>query len=564
MASNPDIPCGPCAYERNTNVAMKWCSHCEEGFCTDCEKSHRSLKLTRDHKVIAIEDYLKIQDVSVDLTCKTHGKKLDLFCKFHGVAICAVCVPSAHKTCQAYDIISIDDAAENAKSSAALTELEVTISRTLEHVRPCIKNRLSASMKIDTDDQMIKEFIKETRMKLNKQLDALEKKLLLELKLQHEKCKAKHSKLLKKLEQTEKEFEKLEEQTQQMKLFASDLQVFLGTCQMNKITMEKIALLKAEIGKERNYAIQMKLNSVVSSLINEVKEFGEIHITETKADLQFKDPMISQAQIKVREAMRNIDGINLQLKLEFDIQEHITGCLILSDGRIFIASCWTTGELMEYDEIGNYVRTVQTPSNPYDLTEIDTDRIAVTYPKVSRIEILNIKENTVETKIECKGRCYGISQHSGKIFTIVKELGILMMDLNGTILETFAVDISSVFHLTATEDKFYYTVPGVHTVKCCYFEGKEIRVFKNRSLKYPGGITVDSNQNVYVSGGRSHNIILIQHDEHQSKVVLSKLSTPGAICYNKTNNLILLSYNIGFISDRVALYQVSSGHILKH
>lgn len=51
-------------------------------------------------------------------------------------------------------------------------------------------------------------------------------------------------------------------------------------------------------------------------------------------------------------------------------------------------------------------------------------------------------------------------------------------------------DISSVFHLTATEDKFYYTVPGVHTVKCCNFEGKEIRVFENRSLKYPGAITV--------------------------------------------------------------------------
>ncbi|CAG2219502.1 unnamed protein product [Mytilus edulis] len=240
MASNTRIPCGPCAYESIKNLAMKWCTQCEEGFCTDCEKSHRSLKLTRGHKMIAIEDYLKIQDVSVDLTCKTHEKKLDLFCKFHSVAICGVCVPSAHKTCRVDDIISIDDAAENAKSSAALKELEISISRTLEHVRHCIENRLSASEKIDIEEQMIKNTILQTKLKLIKHLDALEEKILLKLRRKIENYKLKYSKFLKKLEVMEKEFEKLEEQTQQMKLFASDLQVFLGTCQMNNITMEKL------------------------------------------------------------------------------------------------------------------------------------------------------------------------------------------------------------------------------------------------------------------------------------------------------------------------------------
>ncbi|XP_071160803.1 uncharacterized protein [Mytilus edulis] len=206
--------------------------------------------------MITIEDYLKIQDVSVDLTCKTHGKKLDLFWKYHGVAKCAVCVPSAHKTCQAEDIISIDDAAENAKSSAGLTELEKTISRTLENVRHCIKNRLSASAKIKTDEQMIKTTILQTKLKLIKHLDALEEKILLELRLKIENYKPKYSKFLKKLEVMEKEFTKLEEQTQQMKLFASDLQVFLGTCQMNNITMEKIKTLKVEKGQEQNFTIE--------------------------------------------------------------------------------------------------------------------------------------------------------------------------------------------------------------------------------------------------------------------------------------------------------------------
>ncbi|XP_071160804.1 uncharacterized protein [Mytilus edulis] len=537
---------------------MKWCTHCVEGFCTDCEKSHRSLKLTRDHKVIAIEDYLKIQDVSFDLTCKIHGKKLDLFCKFHSVAICGVCVPSAHKTCQVDDIISIDDVAENAKSSAALKELEISISRTLEHVRHCIENRLSASEKIDIEEQMIKNTILQTKLKLIKHLDALEEKILLKLRRKIENYMLKYSKFLKKLEVMEKEFEKLEEQTQQMKLFASDLQVFLGTCQMNNITMGKIKTLKAEIGREQNYTIEMKLNSMVSSLMNKVKHFGEIHIIESNADLQLKDAMIDQAQIQVRWSVRNIHDINLQLKMKFDLQPQslVTGCFIMSNGRILIADFSRSGKLIEYDDTGKSVVILQTSSKPYDLTEIDTDRIAVTYPFANLIEILNIQKNTIEKKIGCKQSCFGISYHNGRLFTVVKERGIVILDTHGTRLQTIKIDTMYVCVITATEDKLYYTVQDQQTVNCCNFEGEIIWIFKNESLNLMAGLTVDNNQNVYVLSHGSYNLTLIQHDGKQSKEVLNvsdDLSSPTAVCYNKNRNLILLCYT----SNKVALYQVS-------
>lgn len=57
--------------------------------------------------------------------------------------------------------------------------------------------------------------------------------------------------MLKQLQQTETELEKLKEQTEQMKLFASDFQVFLGTCKMNITISEKLKSLKVEIGKEK-------------------------------------------------------------------------------------------------------------------------------------------------------------------------------------------------------------------------------------------------------------------------------------------------------------------------
>ncbi|XP_052058534.1 uncharacterized protein LOC127698869 [Mytilus californianus] len=558
MASNSAIHCGPCGYEGITKNAKKWCTNCDEGFCGDCEKSHRSLKLTKDHRIIAIDDYLKIEDFSVNLTCVTHGKKLDLYCKYHGGALCAVCVKSAHKTCRADDIISIDNVSKNAKGSTALADLEETISKTLENVKQCIRDRVSASAKLDIDEQTIKKRILETKLKLNRHLDGLEEKLLHDLIMNHEKYKAIHSTLLKKLEQTEKEFNKLKEQTQRMKLFASDLQVFLGTCQMNKTTMDKTKLLKVEIGKERSYAMDMKLHRVISSLMNDVKQFGEIHITETSADLQLQDANVDQAQMQVRGSRQDTHYVELQLKRKFDIklQDQSPGCLLLSDGRTLIADFWGSGKLLEYNEKGKYIRDVHIFDKPYDLTEIDTDRIAVTYPDVKRLDIMTIKKGTDGRKILCEKTCFGISYCNGKIFTVVKELGILILNLTGRILNKIKINNSDVFYVAATEDKIYYTDGNLNTVNCCNSEGQTIWTFKNKSVMCSSGITVDNNQNVYVAGSLSNNLTLILQNGEDSKEMLNasdNISAPLTVCYNKNKNLLLFGYKIG----NMALYHVS-------
>ncbi|XP_063426997.1 E3 ubiquitin/ISG15 ligase TRIM25-like [Mytilus trossulus] len=424
MESNKVMHCGPCGYEGITKDAKKWCTNCDEGCCGDCEKSHRSSRQTKDHKIIAIDDFLKIDDFSISLTCPTHGKKLDLYCKYHSGALCAVCVKSAHKTCRADDIISIDNVSKNAKGSTALLDLKEKITKTLENVKQCISDQMSASAKIDIDEQTIKNMVLETKLQLNRRLDELEEHLLNDLKMKHKKFKTIYSTLLQKLEHREKEFKNFREQTQRMKLHASDLELFLGTCQMNKTTMDKIELLKVEIGKEKNYAMDMKLHRVINSLMKNVKQFGEIHITETCADFQLQDANVDQAQMQVRGSKQDdTHYVELQLKRKFNIklQHQSPGCVLLSDGRTLIADFWGSGKLLEYNEKGKYIRDVNVSDKPYDLTEIDTDRIAVTYPDVKRLEIMSIKKGTDDRKTLCEKKCFGISHCNGKIVTVVQE-----------------------------------------------------------------------------------------------------------------------------------------------
>ncbi|CAG2258108.1 unnamed protein product [Mytilus edulis] len=417
MASRLNISCGSCGYEDISKNAKKWCTICEEGFCGECEKYHKSMKVTRDHKMISIEDYRQIKNISVNLNCEIHGKKLDLYCKKHDIAVCVVCIPSEHKSCSSSDVISIDDASKIAKQSSALLDLEGTISTTIDNVKLCIKDREMALKIVNEDEQTIRKTITDTRKNINKYLDELERKLLLDLKSKHENCKSKVVKILNQLKQMETEVEKLREQTLQMKRFASDLQVFLGTRQLNQALCKKIGSLKEEIRDYTNNNMEMEVNHVISSLVNEVKQFGKIKVMETMANLQLKDAKIDQAQIQVHGLSHNIHNISLQLKQKFDIkgsESPISGCLVLPDDRIIVADYFGCGKLMEYNNDGQHIRDIPVSDKPDSLTLVDTDRIAVTYGESKYLEIINTKNTSERKRVNCSGNCWGISYQDQK------------------------------------------------------------------------------------------------------------------------------------------------------
>ncbi|XP_063420872.1 E3 ubiquitin-protein ligase TRIM22-like [Mytilus trossulus] len=559
MASKLNLQCGPCGYEDITNNATKWCTNCEEGFCGECEKSHKSMKISRGHNMISVDDYRQIEDITVNMNCEIHGKKLDLYCKKHDIAICVVCVPSAHKTCSSSDVISIDEASKNAKQSSALSDLEKTISKTLDDVKYCINDRETALKSLDKEEQTIRKKIADTRMSLNKYLDKLEREQLQDLKFNHENCKSKYIKILDKMKQIEQELESLREQTLKMKCFASDLQVFLGTRELKNRTAEQIGSLKEDINDHKNSRMEIEVHHVLSSLMKEVKQFGEVKVIETKAGLELKDANIDQAQIQIQGSMQTVCNVSLQLKQKFDIEgtvKPISACIITSDDRVIIADYYGRGKFMEYNNEGKYIRDIPVPDKPYDLTTVDTDRIAVTYPRATYLEIINTKNYSERQKVPCSLVSWIIAYQDQKLYVVVYKKGIEVMDLNGKKLNTIVTDIeSSLFGITTTSDKIYYTDIN-NRVHCCSLTGQEIWVFKDRSISKPKGISVDNNQNVFVLGQQSNNLSVIQHDGKDSKVLLTDrdgLHNPRAVYYNKEKKIVCLGYK----AESIAIYQVA-------
>ncbi|CAG2230899.1 unnamed protein product [Mytilus edulis] len=436
------VLCGPCFYVDKNRNAQKWCTVCEEGLCADCEKVHKSIKTTRDHRLIPAEDYHQIKRISISLNCEDHDKRLELYCKTHDVAFCINCFPSHHGACP--DVIPLDKAAENAKRSTAIDDLENALNRTLQNLLQIISDRGSELNNLDDYKRTIKKKINDTRERIMKKIEDLEQKATSRIRhaIQGDLCC-------------------LREQTSQLKSFASDVQIFLGTRQINETFSQEVESVKEVIQILEKSEICLQLHPSAIALMNEVDQLGEISLKKTITSLPFIEANVDQAQVQLRNPLtKSIENVHIELKERFEVKQkgfftfELTGCTVLTNGNLLMANNHGNTILMEYSEDGKRIHDIPCSSKPFDLTVIDTDRIAVTYGDKKYVEILNLKKNTVEKEVEFENDCYGISYQDNKLFIIITG-GIVITDIEGKVLKTFYFECE--MYIETTKDRIYFT-----------------------------------------------------------------------------------------------------------
>ncbi|XP_071146026.1 E3 ubiquitin-protein ligase TRIM71-like [Mytilus edulis] len=560
MASRTHVPCGPCRYDDLTKDAKRWCTNCEEGLCDDCEKVHRKSKISRNHKVISLEDYRKIENIPISQVCDNHGKTFEWFCKTHDEVLCMVCVPLKHKGCSG--VVSISVASTNARHSAALSDLEEAIEGTLLNVKQCITSRESATNEIENQELAIKTTILETRTELNNHLDKMQENFLFELRATSLTCKSKYTKFLQNLESKREMLTKLREQTQHMKQFSSDIQVFLGTRQVNQQVISGVKCIKSEIVATKDYDIKVTIHSLIEKLSNEVEEFGQIKVSESAVKIDFKETKIDHAQIGTNiSTIRSIANVKLHKIKTFQINRmneiFITGCAILPNSHLLVANKTMEKHLIEFSDTGEYIRDIPVSGRPFDITVIDSNRIAVANRSGTFIEIMNTKTLNVEKKIELQNRCYGISIDDGRLYVASGDSTIQVLDLSGSQLETLKMSssMSSIVYITTSRDRIFYTDPHHNSVHCCKLKGEEIWQFKKDSILYPSGIAVDPYNNVYVVGYYSHNLTIIQPNGKDSRTLLTErdgLVWPTSVYYDKEKSTLLICN----LNSMVTLYKI--------
>ncbi|CAG2230665.1 unnamed protein product [Mytilus edulis] len=353
---------------------------------------------------------------------------------------------------------------------------------------------------------------------------------------------------------------KLSEQTIHMKQFSSDIQVFLGTRQFNRQILSEIESTKMAINASKDYKLKVAFHTLIEKLSNEIEEFGQISVSESNSNLDFRDLKIDQAQIGINVfTSRNIECTKLQLIGKFKMQRkremNIKGCVILPNGHILFANYTQENQLVEYNDTGEHIRDIAVSGKPYSITVIDLNRIAVTYGIGKYLEIIHTNSFHVEKKIEVLTNCWRISFENGSFYVISGHYTIKILDLSEN-QNTIEIASQGVLNITTNEDKMFFTDNKTNMVHCCRLNGDDLWQFTSDSLQAPYDIAVDNYQNVYVVGYESNCLTIIQNDGRDSITLLTDsngLDKPRAVFFDNKKGKILICNEQG----SAALYKVN-------
>lgn len=256
---------------------------------------------------------------------------------------------------------------------------------------------------------------------------------------------------------------------------------------------------------------------------------------------------------------REIGKIKLGLKKAFRnkrigvVRLEIKACLILDDRLVYIE--WNSKGLFQHRADGSFIDTMTVKNEPFDLTPIDSNRVAVTYPFTNHFQIIDISVKEFQD-IEFQKFCYGIKWYKERLYICVDGGGILVATFNGEIENKIPVDIQISTRLDIEEDKIYYARTNINTIYCCDFSGNQLWIFSDEHYRMPLGIRLNGKGCLYITWYESNNVMVLSCDGKEHKELKGKtdgIEHPRCLYYDKQRDLLLVCNDF---SDESLLFNV--------
>ena len=557
MATSSDVLCSICEVQDTIKNADNWCPECEEGLCSECLKHHSVSKYTKSHEVISIENYHKIpRSVSkIVQHCTEHDRQYQNYCPRHESLCCSLCISENHNEC--VGLLAIENIIKTAKTSAMLDSIEDTLKEMSSNMERVIRDREENLTKITDQRRKIHNEIQEERRKINEHLDKLEEQVIRNLDAEEAKIKSEIKNLLEKLNKKAITIEMLQSKLSALTFYASDLQTFLGgRTILREVEEEELyvtTLLEEKCIQQVNlcYRPEPKM-----AAINNIEIFGLVCRETRPPAISIKRGKDKQAQIMtITPPVRNVSihDINLVLLRKKErLCNQITGCTITPNGKFIFADYGTKGLHILSEDWTSDNLDIELPviRAANDVTCIGDTRLAISTGQVQQINILNIASKQIEKIFNTSDWCFGITQNAGSLLFCERSRGISRVQLSDNSISLLVKEEGfPVFNYVITsEDNIYHTNCTTNTVSCHKINGDKLWEFQDVAIiKYPRGVAVDKDLNVYVASTVNNSVVVISPDGKRCRTVLGKsdgIYQPMAIYFDKVkNNLVVCNLN---------------------
>ncbi|CAG2226924.1 unnamed protein product [Mytilus edulis] len=557
MATSTSTPCDVCAGQSISKQAVKWCPECEEAYCSECIKHHGIAKATKDHSVIAVENYLKLPPFVLETKhhCSKHGSRFQNYCRSHETPCCKRCIDTDHKKCS--DLPPLDDVIYDAKSSVAFVDIEERLHSLKKFFSELIKEKEGNLNEIKLQRETIEKQIRKMRIEINQRLDILEKEVMHKLSNQENHHQRNIEKISKQMKVQSSRIEDLLENMEPIKQYASNLQTFLTTKEIDRElykTEREVEVLCKDDSLNR-YGMSFIKDDKLGNLIGGLKSFGKISNTCQQTEIVYAKSKVKQAQI-VAVPCKNFENMNLVLQKKVVVPRPgnngyglVRGCVVLQNKNVLF-SYWNgnNGCLSLLDEHGSEIFVLKADKlgfEPDHIAVIDDKTIAITTDDSSKsIVIFNFETQKISKVIETEHEhLSGISCFENTLIYSCGTEGLEMRSLDtGNVCPLKFGSYAPDEYVTVFKSKIYSTDSLSDTVTCYDMEGKIHWRWQNQDeIRKMRGVAVDNKSNVCVAGVDSGRIAIISPDgKHFKSFKPEGIEEPRTIFFDRRTNTFLL------------------------
>ena len=545
--------CSICERRGDCTSATSWCKNCGEAYCVKCIDLHKNFKLLMDHEIIELggelpDDPLIMVDHMPD--CSTHkNRKLELFCFDHEDPCCLTCMTVNHRKCE--KVMTLDEAAENFRESSELSDLSSRLNEMVSEYSKSISDHESIKAEVSSDLRDMRTQLNNTKDTMIKHIENLHQKLDEELQV------------IEKQKDIENPLAELEQRRAQLQHSVRTLNTLRKKSSNVSLFLEFYKLKGKEVNNRRficrhtatcetekiNIIADVK-TQVFSSLI---PSLGKIKKTMKSSHKQ-KPNLLSCVPQKMM-TLRRTDS-------------KFADAVLLKSG-VIIAVDDLQNKIWAYSSKGVALSSAGLFGKPWAVTVVNENDVVCSLPSTRAIHYVSFACNTEnkrfhnEKTIITTDAPYGLDSIGDKLVVSFKEKNIRIMELDGTVIHKINTGIieqfsqcDNLYGISYFNGNLFVTdhnLSRVFSLGLGSREGMDFRL-KYSTLRFPLGVTVDNDGNLYIAGFGSNNVIQVAPDGTSVREILTiknGIKSPEGINFSKHDLKFVMTHG-----DTISVFEM--------
>ncbi|KAL3891327.1 hypothetical protein ACJMK2_003589 [Sinanodonta woodiana] len=546
--SKVDRVCDACSSDGSSVTATGFCAVCEEAMCDICLSVHRKQKVSKAHSILTMEELLSnpqnIMKFAEGFTCFDHeNEDLKFYCNDHKIACCGICYFDSHNTCS--NVRKLKEELPALLRETKTSEIIEELKKLQTHLKTFIDVKESNIKDLESQVNGLTDQIREVRTKINTALDELEMKVKTEGKRIHKEAAIRTQddnnqcwSLIHAIRNSQLLCETVHK-------YGIDIQKFLTAEKIKSQLPLYYSQVREKYERTDILTVQMKFTPLLESIIllssSDIGKLVTLNRSTRSLPGVRKPTKKCQAE-KVETFDVNISGNSNT--------PYYTGITILPRDRVMLVD-YSNSQCILLNNSHQVVTTYKLTGNPYDICMVGDEEVAVSLCDEKKIQILSVRDDVISPvrTITTKYKCYGITAAGNEEMVVVEYCGnnkycwsLIQDGREVSYSDQYDSSGYNYIALNSSKTRVYVTVYDTNSLLCFNIDGKKQYAYSPDNLKWPFGVAVDREDNIYVVGYSSHNVHQLSPDGCIIQVITEGVpNNPRAISFDNIRDTFVVT-----------------------